>query len=290
LVSSRLRTLPSGSFAPQRSRCRRPREFTFDNEGPAHDVYLQGFEIARRPVTNAEFLAFIDDDGYGRPEFWLSDGWNVRAQNGWTAPLYWERQGASWSTFTLHGERPLEPQEPVCHVSYYEADTFARWAEARLPTKAEWEAVASNGAPIGNFLDSERLHPAAAGESFFGDVWVWTASPYVAYPGYRPARGALGERQVDVQSIRPSRRLLRDAGGTCASDVSQFLSTGRAVAVHGAAAGEGPVGMSGRFAFSILHLFPGERMKNAKPRIRNAKSIPRLLPSPEDARGAIIAD
>jgi ergothioneine biosynthesis protein EgtB len=196
--------------------------FAFDNEGPAHDVYLQGFEIARRPVTNGEYLAFLDDDGYARPDFWLSDGWNVRSREGWTAPLYWERKEDLWSSFTLRGDQPLDPTEPVCHVSFYEADAFARWAGARLPTEAEWETVASKQETSGNFLESDRLHPAPAQESFYGDVWGWTASPYVAYPGYRPAAGALGEYNGKFMC---NQLVLR--GGSCATPARHVRATYR---------------------------------------------------------------
>ncbi|MDY3551918.1 ergothioneine biosynthesis protein EgtB [Gemmata sp. JC717] len=167
--------------------------FAFDNEGPVHSVYVNDFEIAARTVSNGEFLRFIEDGGYDRPEFWLSDGWAARQRNGWTAPLYWERDGGSWAQFTLRGQRPLNPDEPVCHVSFYEADAYARWVGARLPTEQEWEVAAGAGPVGGNLLDSGRLHPAPGGASFYGDVWVWTASPYTAYPGYRPAAGAIGE-------------------------------------------------------------------------------------------------
>ena len=197
--------------------------FAFDNEGPTHDVFLQGFEIARRPVTNAEYLAFIEDGGYGRPELWLSDGWNVRCRDGWTAPMHWERRGESWTSFTLRGDCPVDPHEPVCHVSFYEADAFARWAGARLPTEAEWESVASNWEPKGNFLESDRLHPAPVdGDSFYGDVWVWTASPYIAYPGYRPATGALGEYNGKFMC---NQFVLR--GGSCATPARHVRATYR---------------------------------------------------------------
>lgn len=167
--------------------------FAFDNEGPAHSAYVAGYEIASRPVNNGEFLRFVSDGGYDRPEFWLSDGWAARRRHDWTAPLYWERDGGGWSVFTLGGVRKLDPVEPVCHVSYYEADAYARWAGARLPTEAEWEVAARERPVAGNFLDSGRLHPGGDASEFYGDVWVWTASPYTAYPGYRPAAGAIGE-------------------------------------------------------------------------------------------------
>jgi ergothioneine biosynthesis protein EgtB len=167
--------------------------FAFDNEGPVHNAYVNGFEIASRPVNNGEFLRFIRDGGYERPEFWLSDGWATRHRNCWTAPLYWERNESGWALFTLRGMRPLDPDEPLCHVSYYEADAYARWVGARLPTEFEWETASDRCEVSGNSLDSGRLHPTSNGEAYYGDVWVWTASPYTAYPGYRQAAGAIGE-------------------------------------------------------------------------------------------------
>ncbi|WP_193619541.1 ergothioneine biosynthesis protein EgtB [Fimbriiglobus ruber] len=168
-------------------------EFAFDNESPRNRVFVESFRIASRLVTAGEYLAFVDDGGYDRPEFWLSDGWAAQKQKGWAAPLYWNL--ADQTLFTLRGPQPLDPREPVCHISYYEADAFARWAGARLPTEVEWETAASGREVAGNFLDSGRLHPApdAGGGQFFGDVWEWTASPYTPYPGYRPVAGALGE-------------------------------------------------------------------------------------------------
>jgi ergothioneine biosynthesis protein EgtB len=176
-------------------------EFAFDNETPRHRVFVHGFELASRPVTNAEYLAFMNDAGYERSERWLSDGWTARQAKGWTAPLYWQQGEGQWSAVTLSGLRPLAFDEPVCHVSYYEADAFARWAGARLPTEAEWETAAANAPVAGHFLESNRFHPAAGAApddrgplyKLHGDVWQWTASPYVGYPGYRPAVGALGE-------------------------------------------------------------------------------------------------
>ena len=197
--------------------------FAFDNEGPVHNEYVNGFEIASRPVNNGEFLEFIGAGGYDRPEFWLSDGWATRQRLGWSAPLHWDRDGNSWSSFTLRGDRPVDLAEPVCHISYYEADAYARWAGARLPTEAEWEtAAATAGAPAGNFLDSGRLHPASGGASFYGDVWVWTASPYAAYPGYRPAAGALGEYNGKFMC---NQMVLR--GGSCVTPAGHVRSSYR---------------------------------------------------------------
>lgn len=194
--------------------------FAFDNEGPVHTVYINGCEIARFLVSNGEFLRFIEDGGYDRPEFWLSDGWSARQRHGWAAPLYWERDGGEWSLFTLRGLRPLDPAEPVCHVSFYEADAYARWAGARLPTEQEWEAAAGDEVR-GHFLDSGLLHPAPGG-GFFGDVWVWTASPYVAYPGFRPAAGAVGEYNGKFMC---NQMVLR--GGSCATPAGHVRRTYR---------------------------------------------------------------
>jgi ergothioneine biosynthesis protein EgtB len=195
--------------------------FAFDNEGPRHRVYVAAFELASRPVTCGEFAEFVAAGGYDTPALWLSDGWAARQRAGWTAPLHWTRDGESWSVFTLRGERPLDPAEPVCHVSYYEADAFARWAGARLPTEFEWEAAVAGRPVEGNFLDPDRLHPAAGG-GFFGDVWAWTASPYAAYPGYRPAAGALGEYNGKFMC---NQLVLR--GGSCATPAGHVRATYR---------------------------------------------------------------
>ncbi|MGH7898076.1 MAG: ergothioneine biosynthesis protein EgtB [Candidatus Binatia bacterium] len=175
--------------------------FAFDNEQPRHRVIVEPFEIGSRLVTNGEFLAFIEDGGYERPELWLSDGWDTVRAQGWRAPLYWEQHEGAWRVMTLGGLRPLRLSEPVCHVSFYEADAFARAAGARLPTEVEWETAAA-AAPIeGTFLENQSWQPEPASarthgdvpSQLYGDVWEWTRSPYVAYPGYRPPAGAIGE-------------------------------------------------------------------------------------------------
>jgi ergothioneine biosynthesis protein EgtB len=195
--------------------------FAFDNETPRHRVFVEAFQIASRLTTAGEYRAFIEDGGYQRPELWQSDGWDARTAGGWEAPLYWERDGQHWQLFTLHGLRNLDENEPVCHVSWYEADAFARWAEARLPTEAEWHSVADGLAVSGNFLESGRLHPApaegTAPSQFFGDAWEWTASSHVAYPGYRPPVGALGEYNGKFMS---NRMVL--CGGSCLSPRSHI--------------------------------------------------------------------
>jgi ergothioneine biosynthesis protein EgtB len=169
--------------------------FCFDNELPRHRTYLEGFALSDHLVTCGEWLAFMEDDGYRRPELWLSDGWATVQAEGWEHPLYWSRLDTCWQEFTLGGPTPLNPGQPVCHLSYYEADAFARWAGARLPTEAEWEVAASGRTVQGRFLDQTKLHPAAdsGGPSLFGNVWQWTSSAYSPYPGFEPAPGAVGE-------------------------------------------------------------------------------------------------
>lgn len=173
--------------------------FAFDNESPRHRVFLDAFQIANLPVSNGEYLEFIADGGYDRPMLWLSDGWAARQSHNWSAPLYWHRDGDLWTQFTLSGERPIDPNEPVCHISYYEAEAYARWAGARLLTEAEWEVAVAGQAIEGNFVEGGRFHPSAGStgngpiHQAYGDVWQWTGSPYVGYPSYQPLDGALGE-------------------------------------------------------------------------------------------------
>lgn len=173
--------------------------FTFDNECPRHKVYLHPFELAKRPVTNGEFLAFMEAGGYEDPNFWLADAWEIIVSQNWRAPLYWRKSDNGWVEYTLFGERPVNLDAPVCHISYYEAAAYAGWADARLPTEFEWEAAASLFPLEGRLMaDGVPTAPAPAEQSegllqLFGDVWEWTASPYVAYPGYVAAAGAIGE-------------------------------------------------------------------------------------------------
>ncbi|MBL6751935.1 MAG: ergothioneine biosynthesis protein EgtB [Nevskia sp.] len=167
--------------------------FAFDNETPAHDTLLQGFRIAGRPVSVGEYLEFVGDGGYRRPEHWLSDGWAMVRQEGWEAPSYWERRDGRWLAYTLAGLRELDPAEPVCHVSYYEASAYAAWAGKRLPTEFEWEATARSAGAAGTAIEALRVHPAPLQPGFRQDVWEWTASAYLPYPGFRTAPGAVGE-------------------------------------------------------------------------------------------------
>jgi ergothioneine biosynthesis protein EgtB len=209
--------------------------FAFDNETPPHQEYVAPFAVAHRLTTNREFLAFIDDGGYERPELWLSDGWFACNQNAWTCPLYWERDGSQWRIFTLAGMSDLDLEEPVCHVSFYEADAFARWSGFRLATEAEWETAATSGGADreGNFLESGRFHPAplagqngitppSAPAQLFGNVWEWSQSPYTPYRGFHPASGALGEYNGKFMC---NQLVLR--GGSCATPRSHIRATYR---------------------------------------------------------------
>ncbi|HSD37416.1 MAG TPA: ergothioneine biosynthesis protein EgtB [Rhodocyclaceae bacterium] len=175
--------------------------FAFDNETPRHAVLLRPYQLANRCVTNGEYLAFMDDGGYQRPEFWLSDGWALCQTAQWRSPLYWQKVDGVWRDFTLHGRRDVNAAEPVCHLSFYEAAAYAQWAGARLPTEFEWEAASYGVVFDGRFLDTARLHPGAVQtespasglQQMYGDVWEWTRSSYDPYPGFRPLGGAVGE-------------------------------------------------------------------------------------------------
>jgi len=220
------------------------RGFAFDNELPRHKMYLKSFCIASRLITNQEYLTFIDNGGYRRPELWLSDAWDHVCDNGWVAPLYWERTGKTWVQFTCKGMMPLNPAEPVCHVSFYEADAFARWAGARLPTEFEWEIAAGSARDSkasDNLLERENFHPVPARQpgktqvsqqhtsqgqtslqQVLGDTWEWTSSPYTAYPGYHPPAGAEGEYNGKFMC---NQMVLR--GGSCVTPESHIRNTYR---------------------------------------------------------------
>ncbi len=212
-----------------------PLSFAFDNETPRHRVYLEPFELASRLVTCAEYLQFVEENGYNRPELWLSEGWTTVREHGWEAPLYWMRDSTTrsgWSLYTMHGTRSLDDlsETPVCHLSFFEADAFARWAGARLPTEFEWEhAAAETGvtADGGNLLESASLHPTTADaqtglQQMLGDVWEWTQSPYTGYPGYKPLPGALGEYNGKFMS---SQMVLR--GGSAVTPATHIRVTYR---------------------------------------------------------------
>lgn len=218
--------------------------FAYDNESPRHRALIPKFEIADRLITNREFIEFIDAGGYSRPEFWLSLGWTTVNEQRWSAPLYWTKRDGTWWNFTLSGFRPVECSEPVTHISYFEADAFANWAGARLPTEFEWERAANEVPMEGNFVESRNFHPAAANgaglpssrfgrpaqgragsgdlQQMFGEVWQWTRSSYSPYPGYRAQRGALGEYNGKFMC---NQYVLR--GGSCATSRTHIRRTYR---------------------------------------------------------------
>jgi ergothioneine biosynthesis protein EgtB len=202
--------------------------FAFDNEGPRHRVFLTAFELASRPVSNAEYADFVAAGGYREPGCWTSDGFQWAREQRVEAPLYWHRRDGGWWVQTLAGPEPLRPEDPVCHVSWYEADAFARFAGARLPTEAEWETAAAGAAIEGNLAESGLFHPrapraaAAPLAQLYGDVWEWTASPYTPYPGYRATAGALGEYNGKFMA---NQMVLR--GGSCATPASHIRATYR---------------------------------------------------------------
>jgi ergothioneine biosynthesis protein EgtB len=204
--------------------------FCFDNELPRHNTYIHSFQLANRLITNAEYLEFMKDGGYKRPEIWLSDGWNIVDRQNWNSPYYWEKRENEWWMITLQGPRKVNPSEPVCHISHYEADAFARWSNARLATEAEWE-IASQHVPVeGNLVESENYHPVPLTDQddskslyqMHGDVWEWTQSAYLPYPGYKPLTGALGEYNGKFMA---NQIVLK--GGSCATPKSHIRKSYR---------------------------------------------------------------
>jgi ergothioneine biosynthesis protein EgtB len=205
----------------------RGNDFAFDNEGPAHEVLLRAFKLASRPVTNAEFIAFIEDGGYAEARHWLSDGWATVTREGWAHPIYWHKRDGCWHEYTFSGLKPVDPAAPVTHVSYYEATAYAEWAGKRLPTEFEWEVAAQGKALDGHFAESFDFQPRAGRSvdgltQMFGDVWEWTQSAYAPYPGFRPDPGTVGEYNG---KFMVSQLVLR--GGSCATPASHIRATYR---------------------------------------------------------------
>ena len=197
--------------------------FAFDNERPRHRIWLEPYALASRPVSCAEYIEFIDAGGYRDPRWWLSDGWSTVQSEDWSTPLYWRNDGGIWLRFSNRGTVPVDPSEPICHLSYYEADAYARFRDARLPTEAEWEQLIGRQEWNGEFADSGRLEPAPlTGRSFGGNVWEWTQSPYAPYPGFKPLPGAAGEYNGKFMC---SQMVLR--GGSCATPRSHIRSSYR---------------------------------------------------------------
>ena len=197
--------------------------FSFDNETPRHRVLLDDHKLGSRLITNGEYLEFITDGGYQKTDLWLSDGWATVCEQQWDRPLYWSEDHSS--EFTMRGETTLNSHAPVTHVSYYEADAFARWAGARLPTESEWEVAASRQPVDGNLVESEYWQPTPADQGkpqFFGDVWEWTSSPYASYPGFRPLAGSLGEYNGKFMCNQMTVR-----GGSCVSSTDHLRASYR---------------------------------------------------------------
>ncbi len=202
------------------------KQFCFDNELPTHEVLIADFQIANRLISNGEYLEFVEKGGYQDAMQWLSDGWSNLQQKQWQHPIYWQKQDDDWYEFSLQGLQPIALNKPVCHLSYYEADAFARWSGARLPTEFEWEVAANEHSISGNFVSSEKFHPEvfanSSNQQFFGDCWEWTSSSYSAYPGFTIADGAIGEYNGKFMC---NQMVLR--GGSCVTSIEHIRSSYR---------------------------------------------------------------